>query len=481
MVEDQLKANKLPEQFAKETVDQAVARAKALNKESKYNEAEDLLRQVLAKAPENPDVLKELNRSLMQGRVYGQGRFEKLREVVDYGRTILQTIDDEDTRRQFAKTLLAIPAMPEAVEFLNGWIAKDGPNLERLGMLAWAKGCTADYDGAENVWRDVLALAQEAEPNEVRRHVPFIAKTLVNCFAEAGELARAQRVVQETWERCHELPPSMSTSQIDLISDLEWIGMFREAGLDFEGIARTFLARHQGDSLEDRAIALGIRSLIDDPQSIVAAWLDWVGERFAAGQYTMPRDHYGVEFGLRARGFWQLNLQLANATWALLEKANAQEAEAQRRFWQRQRLDTIRAAQAHDWATVEALIARQMEESGIELARWSMVHMAMVRGTSVPREAVEYVAAKDMAAHDSYDWYVVAREAAAAGDQSRAFGALRNALDGWCNPPHFYTKTWEDDPFWGELRNHPEFRAAFEEKRKRIGPVYGSLFYFPGW
>jgi len=41
-------------------------------------------------------------------------------------------------------------------------------------------------------------------------------------------------------------------------------------------------------------------------------------------------------------------------------------------------------------------------------------------------------------------------------------------------------KLWENDKCWGDLRNHPEFKAAFEEKRKRIGPVYGQLFYFRG-
>jgi hypothetical protein len=42
-------------------------------------------------------------------------------------------------------------------------------------------------------------------------------------------------------------------------------------------------------------------------------------------------------------------------------------------------------------------------------------------------------------------------------------------------------KQWENDSRWGSLREHPEFKRAFEEKRQRIGPIYGQLHYFPGW
>jgi len=33
----------------------------------------------------------------------------------------------------------------------------------------------------------------------------------------------------------------------------------------------------------------------------------------------------------------------------------------------------------------------------------------------------------------------------------------------------------------GNLRDHPEFKLAFTEKRGRIGPIYGQLHYVPGW
>ena len=40
---------------------------------------------------------------------------------------------------------------------------------------------------------------------------------------------------------------------------------------------------------------------------------------------------------------------------------------------------------------------------------------------------------------------------------------------------------WENDAYWGDLLDHPERKRLFEEKRQRIGPIYGELHYFPGW
>ena len=80
-----------------------------------------------------------------------------------------------------------------------------------------------------------------------------------------------------------------------------------------------------------------------------------------------------------------------------------------------------------------------------------------------------------------YDRYHIAREAAARGDESGAFSNLERALACWYNPPLVHVDVWERDTRWGELREHPEFKRLFAEKRKRIGPIKGSLWRFPGW
>jgi RNA polymerase sigma factor (sigma-70 family) len=228
MVQDELKAHGLPKDFTQETVEKAVAQAQAWIGDRRYDQAESLLRDVLARLPDHPAALKELNRALMRGRVYEQGRWDLLPELARQGRHILQTVDDEGVCRDLAKTLLAIPAMPEAVEFLESWIAQKGPSLERLGMLVWAKGCLGDYEQAEMGWQELLNYAYSQSVMDVLAHVPFIAYTLVDVFAESSksfsgdgkvfvegnagfaesaEGARAQRVAQQAWDLCGEFGP----------------------------------------------------------------------------------------------------------------------------------------------------------------------------------------------------------------------------------------------------------------------------------
>ena len=77
--------------------------------------------------------------------------------------------------------------------------------------------------------------------------------------------------------------------------------------------------------------------------------------------------------------------------------------------------------------------------------------------------------------------YHIAREAAAAGDLKTAFSALEQALRTWYNPPLWHVDVWAKDARWGDLRERPEFKRLFSEKRRRIGPIKGSLWYFPGW
>ena len=137
MVEDELKSNALPDGFTKETVEQAVARAKTLNEDDQFNQAEELLRQVLERVPEHPGALKELNYAVTQGRVYAQSRFEMLREVAERGKAL--SADDRQRVYQASVTPDAVdyPGHARGGGVVKEWIAAKGPNLERLGMLAW--------------------------------------------------------------------------------------------------------------------------------------------------------------------------------------------------------------------------------------------------------------------------------------------------------------------------------------------------------
>jgi len=113
-----------------------------------------------------------------------------------------------------------------------------------------------------------------------------------------------------------------------------------------------------------------------------------------------------------------------------------------------------------------------------------LIDLAALRGESTPPELARAVEEEGVEAIDSYGkwgWYFVAREAAATGDVPRAFEALRRALNWWISPPLLDVRTWEDDAYWGDLREHPEYRSIYAEKRERIGAVYDQLWYFPGW
>lgn len=491
MVGDELKANSLPESFSQETLEQAVAKAGALNKDKQFDQAEELLRRVLEQVPQHTGALKELNRTLMWGSVYTQGNWDLLSELAERGRSILQTVDDEYVHHEIARTLLAIPAMPQAVAFLQEWIALKGPNMERLGMLAWAEGCVANYEAAGELWRDTLALAEHADTDEVLFHIPFIAYTLVDCFAEAGDLERAQRIAIEGWDRCRNLGPTSPEVAAQLAkhrgfpADSGWLWTFRFAKLDLQEVARVLLARCQTpDDPQDQGLVLCIRNWVDDPETVRNEWLRWVEERIARGEYTMLEIHRtSIASGLRARGRAEDAEQLWRATWSLLGQAHAQEADKYRPYWACGISNPMDAIEAEDWDAAVEIVRRRIVEQGIQEG-WPAIVIAAARGVPTPPELVQAVEQNGVASVDSYGmygWHLVAREAAAAGDEATAFNALRKALSYWSNPPYASMDYCENDAYWGELRNHPEFKAAFDEKRRRIGPVYGQLHYFPGW
>ena len=77
--------------------------------------------------------------------------------------------------------------------------------------------------------------------------------------------------------------------------------------------------------------------------------------------------------------------------------------------------------------------------------------------------------------------YIVAREAATEGKAEESFAALRRASQYWSNPPLGPVNECEHDTRWGALRDHPESKRMLNERRQRVGPVYGEIWYFPGW
>ena len=301
MVQDEFEHNQLPDQFTRETVEQALKRAAELNKDQHYDEAEKLLRSLLAKVPEQPDALKELNRAIMRGRVYGQGRWDLLAELAAQGKKILRTIDDEEIHRQVAQTLLAIPAMPEAISFLESWIGEKGPNLERLGMLAWAKGCSGDFISALTTWDELMVLAQTQPRDQVVERLPYIAYTLVDALSAAGELTGAQTVARQAWEMCGKIGPL--PPQETFTDDSGWLSLWHTAKLDLNEISPALIERHPDSTeLTEQAVRLAIRGWIDPVEKVTAAWQSWAEACISSGNYALLGKYRLVMLGaLRTR------------------------------------------------------------------------------------------------------------------------------------------------------------------------------------
>jgi RNA polymerase sigma factor (sigma-70 family) len=483
MIQETLKSNALPEGFTQETLERAVARAQELNKAREFDQAEELLRDVLAKAPEHPGALKELNRTLMWGQYHDQVFDERYNELVTNARAILAAgSNDEYVYHQLAETLMYIPRMPEAVEHIEAWIAKKGPNLERLGMLAWAKGCVAEYDAAEALWEELLAMAQDADPDAVLDHASMACMALVDCFASAGEMDRAVRVAQAGWELCRDLGDIPSK---DMRGDPDWLHIFCQAGLDLKDVAQALLAKWSArESAEAQGTALCIRAWVEDFCQFLPAWLEWARARVAAGELdTLESFRLFILRSFRATSRFDELCECGQATWNLLKNLPGKEAEKARYRWDQLRFHAWGYIEIGDLDTAEHLIRRAMEESDLELEPM-LIDIAAIRGEPSPPDLVRRANEGGVKAIDSYEmegWYLIAREAAAAGDAEKAFDALRRALSRWSNGPFWHMNLWENDAYWGNLLDHPERKRLFEEKRQRIGPIYGELHYFPGW
>jgi RNA polymerase sigma factor (sigma-70 family) len=490
MVTDNLRQNALPRDFARETVDKAVAQAQKLNREHKYQEAEQLLRNALVNVPEHAGALKELNRALMRGRVYGEYHWDVMPEIAAHGRAILESGEpDEYVYHEVARTLLSIPAMREAVEFISGWISKLGPNLERLGMFAWAKGCVADYAGAEATWERVLECARSAPPDEVAAILPSAAEAMVDCFAAANEAPRAAHVVRTAWEQYRRVRGAVTEYSTTYPPIVLWPYLFKQAGLGDEAAiaAREWLALCQARTAQDwcvRGEALCARAWFDNVDAIFVDWLPWLGERLAAHEERRLQEMPLVQAFERA-GRLDEHRRLAQATWEWLGTMTGIDVAAARSNWGYKRY--VGVAAAYLWAgnpDKAEEIAREAVASGHTPSRWVLAEVAIARGAPTPLDIVSEIREKGVESYDSYGlqgWYIVAREAAAEGKAEEAFAALRRACKLWSNPPLWPVRAWEKDTRWGALREHPEFKRILDERRQRVGPVYGSLWYHPGW
>jgi RNA polymerase sigma factor (sigma-70 family) len=489
MVRDTLQSNALPESFTEGTLAQAVARAAELNKERQFDEAEGLLRDVLGKAPSHTAALKELNRTLMQGRVYGEARWDRLPELVEHGRAILASgSEDENVYRDVARTLLAVPAMPQAIKFLEEWIEKKGPNLERLGMLAWAKGCVAEYDEAESLWEDLLVLVPGASPEEAATAVQYVCLTLVDCFASADKMDRAERVAQAGWQACRDLdafPHDYERPQ-DRRTDARWLRIFHQAGLSLDDVAQQLLEKLGPKAERDllsQGVALSIRAWVDDAAALTADWLDWAKACAQAGEWKTLKA-YGVGPTLRALRRPNDLSAWARAARNWLETVPGPEAQSLHERLKWDEFNGWTYLESGDIDGAERIARKAIEQEGYQVFGCFLVDVAVSRGEPTPRDVVQFVKENGIEAIDEYGmegWYIIAREAAAAGDEQKAFEALERALSYWSNSLLYDANLWENDACWGELREHPEYKRIYREKRERIGPIYGQLHYFPGW
>ena len=164
--------------------------------------------------------------------------------------------------------------------------------------------------------------------------------------------------------------------------------------------------------------------------------------------------------------------------------SDSDDAEALRQWWDYVRYEGVAYVYL---CRGEHETAERIAREGIAAGRepcWSVMNsLAIIRGDASPPALMRKLHAAGPAAGQDYDaWYHIAREAAAAGDAGKAFEALRKASELWHNPPLLGTqKLWEKDTRWGALAKDKEFKRILDERRHRIGPVYGELKYFPGW
>jgi len=228
-----------------------------------------------------------------------------------------------------------------------------------------------------------------------------------------------------------------------------------------------------------RSTVFRIRVWVDEEEAILTDWLKWVRESVTSAAWQDPGPAHGY---YQVRNF-DAAKRVAEATWDLLKSISDAGLT---------RLDGFLLNQFRfpaGWylywngdAEKAERSAREAIAEGHETWWMYIADIAIHRGEPSPPELMESLAKRDPEDPSlDYDRYHIAREAAARGDEGASFSNLERALACWYNPPLGMVDAWERDDRWGDLREHPEFKRLFAEKRKRIGPIYGSLWHFPGW
>lgn len=351
-------------------------------------------------------------------------------------------------------------------------------------MLAWAKGCSGDKASLHADWAALLAMAQTQPAEQALKNVPFIAYTLVDCLADAGELSEAQAIARQAWDLCGET--GALPAQGTFSNDSDWLLLWHTAGLNPGEIAAPLLARHpESKDRAQQAGRLAIQSGLEPPETITAQWLEWAQACIAAEDLSMIGKYRGAMlYPLRGRGYWKEANWLAAQVWELLGKVPSQVAREAQSAWDWERFNPVVAINTQDWPAALALVQEEKHARGVEGAvGWAAI-VTGACGSPTPPEIAQALEARGVDAVDPYGmfgWYILAREAAHAGEPVIAFDALRKALSYWANKPYWISDLWEQDGYWGALRDDPRFLEAFNQRRQRIGVIYGHLHYFPGW
>jgi hypothetical protein len=137
--------------------------------------------------------------------------------------------------------------------------------------------------------------------------------------------------------------------------------------------------------------------------------------------------------------------------------------------------------QANDWDAARSIMYQEIDARGVQGAvGWAAIILAGSGLPTLPEfmQVIEENGVNGVDEYGMFGWYLVAREAAAIGDTSGAFDALRKSLAYWTNPPFSYTKFWEDELYWGDLRHHPQFKQVLTSAVNALGRFTGSCTTF---
>ncbi len=291
----------------------------------------------------------------------------------------------------------------------------------------------------------------------------------------ANETGAAQRVARSAWRAFGHLCVTA-----DKYPEYTWPRLFHGAGLVERSaeIARDYLrVLRSADemSLAVQNTTFRVRTWCDDEEAILADWLHWIrkGTPFEGWEDGGPAaEYYRAEKPDAAR-------YLVEETLAELQNLDSVRFDKQKNEWCHWMRYPVGAYLTVGDPDKLERAAKEAIANGHESYWVWMADVAILKGSPISPGLIEKL--KEDSETDYFLEYYIARDAGAAGDVGRAFGALEQALAIWTNPPLRTTDMWEKDALWGDLRGHPDFRRLFAEKRRRIGPVKGTLWYFPGW